>query len=724
MKISLQNTLLVLFLVILLAPSAAQAQQVNVSNSYLVDTLIKPIPTQRGLWTTRVFEAIDLLDKRDGFKDSVVKFRDENSTKIATKALIKDAYGLVVMVENMEVDHATKIRYHKFVETSLRKLNDLPWSEITAKDLAGRVGIIRDLLINDYKKTLTDYVEKNPNFIVLDYIDGFDDEKAKGKLYEILSKKNPEKLIDRLPKIANEPYADYIVSASAKVVPATILSYAQSNSILSSLVRRNTDPLVKTIVKIADQASNKIKVLPFLGAINRGEKTIKEIDNIANNEDKYFQALVDLIVADEKLGRVDIEKEINVRAIEYIRKINALHEAADNIRFASIQNFRDVDYYVMIIAGQDEIYTSSFTRGPFAQLIKKMEKKKGNELLDQLHYYHFKTFIRVIAGFSRLSEFLSTMDEEQKTALMKKFVTNLELGDKDDLSDAVDVADAYGSIKDTILIQFLKDEIVSNYERVKSINNQKGIVVYGLLASIFNQTSSNNMSDLPIPPITFIPVSEFKTEQNEIVEQMFFYGDGDGRGAYQMHLRNLRSDKRLKIDESAKYWTVVTSNNTPNKLTIYINKPLPEPEDETAQRALKKYLDENNIVPTVVVHRGHSYFLPSTLEYLTPDIKVIMLGSCGGYQNLSNILNTAADAHIISSKQTGTGVVNETILRELHNELMTNKELNWINIWKDLNVDFSKLRPVDREYFSDYVPPYKNLGAIFIKAYRKVMADS
>ena len=29
----------------------------------------------------------------------------------------------------------------------------------------------------------------------------------------------------------------------------------------------------------------------------------------------------------------------------------------------------------------------------------------------------------------------------------------------------------------------------------------------------------------------------------------------------------------------------------------------------------------------------------------------------------------------------------------------------------------------NRELFSDYVPPHKNLGAIFIKAYKQIMKD-
>ncbi len=43
-------------------------------------------------------------------------------------------------------------------------------------------------------------------------------------------------------------------------------------------------------------------------------------------------------------------------------------------------------------------------------------------------------------------------------------------------------------------------------------------------------------------------------------------------------------------------------------------------------------------------------------------------------------------------------------------------------IWKGLTERFQK-DPVARERFDDYIPPYKNLGVIFIKAYRKAMGE-
>lgn len=695
-------------------------QQAETTPSYLVDTFISPIPTQRALFTTRVYNAIDVLDKRDGKKDQIVKFRDENSTATVTEAIINQGSKLVVLVENLNIDHGTKIKYHKIVENAIKKLNTITWSELNPKYFSDYISTLREMIIADHLGTLPTYAKENASIEVLDLIEAFDNPEAIGYIYEKIAKKHPEKLISKLPSVINQPYADHVITAAAQIMPGTILSYAKSKNQLNGLVRRNQDPLVKTIVQIADKAKNMQKLLPFVGAINRGEKDIKSLDILAENDDLYLQALVDLIVADEPMGRAGIENEINIRTMKYVREINALHDASDPVRFKCLQNFRDIDLYVIMIGGQDEIYTSSFTRGPFITMMKKMDKKSGTVLLEQLNYYHFRTFVRMTAGFSRLSNFLGTMNEDEKTALLKKFVSNLEEGDEDELEDAVDVADAYGSIKDEKLITFLKDEVTANYERVKNKNSQKGIIIYGLLATIFNGSNNTEIGDLPIPPITHIPVDQVKNDKGEIIEQMFFYGDSDGKTAYSAFMYSARLEKRFKVDESNKYWAKITSVNSDNKLTIYANKPLTEPEDEVAQRALKSYMLENDINPTVIVHRGHSYFVPTTIEYISPDVKMIILGSCGGYHNLSAILNTAEDAHIISSKQTGTTVVNEIILRRFHSELLSKSDINWVTLWNDLDKDFAKISASDREYFADYVPPNKNLGAIFIKAYKRI----
>jgi hypothetical protein len=61
--------------------------------------------------------------------------------------------------------------------------------------------------------------------------------------------------------------------------------------------------------------------------------------------------------------------------------------------------------------------------------------------------------------------------------------------------------------------------------------------------------------------------------------------------------------------------------------------------------------------------------------------------------------------------------VNEPLLQVLYTRLNAGKNIQWISMWKDLATRLHG-EVGAKEKFDDYIPPYKNLGAIFIKAYQ------
>jgi len=245
-----------------------------------------------------------------------------------------------------------------------------------------------------------------------------------------------------------------------------------------------------------------------------------------------------------------------------------------------------------------------------------------------------------------------------------------------------------------------------------------------LLATLFEGAKGTNSDSaalaqsavLHIPPINTVPYKSLLGDTTTVVEQFFFFGDEDGKNSYASFLGNFK-DGKWKIT-TEKYWSVITST-TDKPVVIFANLPIPEPDDEEAQNQLCKYLADHGIHPTIIVHRGHSYHLPVTLDHLTKETKIVVLGSCGGYHNLSVVLDHSPDAHIISSKQTGAMAVNEPIIKEINDQLLSGNDIDWIAMWKSLDIYFDKKKDV-KDKFSDYVPPYKNLGAIFIKAYRRI----
>ena len=161
-------------------------------------------------------------------------------------------------------------------------------------------------------------------------------------------------------------------------------------------------------------------------------------------------------------------------------------------------------------------------------------------------------------------------------------------------------------------------------------------------------------------------------------------------------------------------------------MIIFANRPLDNDAnlDDSAQIHLNNYLDYNNIHPSVIVHRGHSYWLPRTIKRMAGNAKIVMLGSCGGFKNLNDIIRANPDAHIISTKEIGAGDINRPILNYLNQSFESGSKLVWKNMWASLTKLFTE-DPINaiRESWDDYIPPYKNLGAIFLKGYNNLLQE-
>lgn len=701
---------------------------------YDIDTLISPIPRNRQLWHGKIDNEQKRADVSDGTIDGTIYFAEDTLyTNALTRSILQEVDHMQIMIENLPArnrdavtDNQEKIRYLTAVQDMMYRYNlDVKVEPFYYKRL---VNNMREMIIANEEGEMSQFVRANTNIYTLNNVKKILSETSpeRAYIYREMGKKEPAMMIKRLSEFASHPYADDVIAAAAKVVPVDVFNYASStNYALSGAVRRSNDPLVQTIVRIASESNSPLKAMPFLSDIHNKRKTIAEIDKIAANPDDFYQNLVRLKLQNETLGGSTYTDELKYRGLKYVREMNDLHESQDPVRFKCIDNFSPETLYFIMVYGQDEIYTSSFL-GTFNRMLQRMDSTKGNELLEKVHRDRFRTFIRMCAGYNTLGRFLATMEPDKKTALMKDFIAGLDKGKEDDLEDAVDVADAFGSVTDKELADFLEQEVRNNYERSYKERSKKGVIVYGLLATLFTGARASETDEeiakqsqkLSLPPINIIPYSKLVNDSGIVYQQFFFYGDDDGKSSYNSFLGNFK-DKKWSIVNS-KYWTTISSKEG-KPVVIYANLPVPEPEDEEAQRQLCQYLADNNIHPTIVVHRGHSYHLPLTLDRLSKENRIVMLGSCGGYHNLATVLDHAPDAHIISSKQVGAMSVNEPIIKMMNDHLLAGSDINWIKSWKGLNEYFAvKGRTREKDLFVDYVPPHKNLGAIFIKAYRRM----
>ncbi|WP_223709033.1 hypothetical protein [Niabella beijingensis] len=547
-----------------------------------------------------------------------------------------------------------------------------------------------------------------------------------------LSERYPQKTFGALKMYPESPHADSLIRVMAHKYPQQLYDYAQANNKLSYKIQNiEDDPLIKSIVNMA-RSSNKSGqfYFPFLDIISTGKLTIDDIDAVKDNPVKYFRLLVNTQIeysrrasaGDTAIGYKSLLSKLEQKARdEFVAPINGLHERPDAIRFRVLQPLNAEELYYVAVLTNGLIYTSSYTNGVYPLMMKKAGNK-GDELLKNLNFDHYRKFLSQAAAYNTLKQFLSTFaNKDDAKNLMTTFVSNLEK--TEGLEDGVDVADSYASVYETLpeLAGQMLNDVKGNLDRNKEAGNKKGVAIYSILYNLFLSADSSNHIDLTkelhIPPVYDVSFSSLANEKGEVISQVFFYGDQDGRNIFNGFLNMFNSN--WKIDRSNKQWVVIKSIKG-NPVSIYANRPLDElkGEDDKAQRALNAYLEENNLYPTVTIHRGHSYYAPSTIEYMSPSSKLVFMGSCGGFNLIDSILRKSEDAHIIASKQIGKTAINKPFFLLLTEKLRTGKDIEWIPFWKEFK------GRANVPGFEDYIPPYKNLGAIFIKAYKKETGET
>ena len=552
-------------------------------------------------------------------------------------------------------------------------------------------------------------IEKAKNLVTLKYCDKFKD-----RTMGVLSR-NPEL-----------PFTDSLLGVIARRDPEIIYNYAAAPNAFASKIRNCPDSLVHIIGKMAQLKSGR-QLFPFLDNIYRGKTTFEQIAAVIDNDVQYYKLLVQTAISyadmirrrDTPMAVDGIRSKIQSKAADpFLNTINGLHDVNDEkVRFKILEPFGPQDLYYMVIEGEEVIYTSSYVKGVYPRIWQRMKDPRADSLLMSVRFDHFKKFIKMAANYNTLDDFLSRMDNVNAQLLMKAFVNNLDKSSS--LEDAVDVANSYGSIADLNVRNLILNQVQLNIKQAEQTKNQKAKDIYGILNTLFlsmDSTKNINVSEaLGIPPVYFMPNKTLQDSSGRIVVQQFFYGDKDGQTFFNTFLNSFRN-ANWKITNSDEWVSVSSTKGVP--VIIYANKPLDDSKnlDTKAQADLNDYLLDKNLEPTIVIHRGHSYWLPLTLSQLAPTAEVVLLGSCGAYQNLDKILKICPTAQIVASKQTGTGSVNDPMIYSILETLRQGKDINWPQLWTTLSKTFGK-----NELFDDYVPPHKNLGALFIMAYKKLL---
>ena len=536
-----------------------------------------------------------------------------------------------------------------------------------------------------------------------------------GKLY-------PEEVLKVLNKFRERGYKDSIVTNIAIAAPTIAKKYLIGENEVKTILQKYINiPRVRIIFEIFNKYGVSSNSYNLIDEIAKEKLSIDEADLLTYNKRAYLQKLID--VRNESYAECiySLDIELHIKSLEYVRVINDLHDEKNmNVRFACINGFTSKEFYTLMVYSQEEIFTSTFN-GLFERMIAQMkeEKKTGYDLLDSLNYLKFRSFIKLCAGFNTLKVFLNTMDFESIESILYMFTGDLDRT-KGDLTNAVDVADSFGSLRDSAIISAIERNVEEEYRRVEYEKNKQGLAIYGLLKSLFVKQNTSDSSwfecvseQYHLEAIDMINASTLFDKDTIHRQLHFFYDDKDGEASFASFI-NTWKIPGFKIIDKPKI--VIIESTIGKKVIILANKPKFEYD---GQAELINYLDSTKKEIHMLVHRGHSYYAMNTVDHLSNSCKVVFLGSCGGYHNLSEVLDRSPNVHIISSKQIGTMFVNNPLIRIIATNLRDGKNLQWVDIWNTLELAVKK-DPYAFSKFQDYIPPHRNLGAIFMQAFRKM----
>lgn len=695
---------------------------------------IPPIPPMRQLHHEYILRSLEEVAKLNQFSPEL--------DSITIQSAAKNINRLRSIIElNNQLDNNGKY-------TWLRGVNDLLTAFITAFKSRFITSSHYLMLINSYDTAMRltwqedsmEWLVKSGSFelgtilvnnFALQQNRGL--ELAKDALLVKQCERNPDNILSILSKNPTTASADSLIVKVAFKDPEALYNYAAAPDKLGKKIQSVNHPFVKLLSQLALTSTARM-YFPFLDQLYKGKLTMDSITRYVGNDTAigYYKLLVKTRIeyaARMKQGDTPMAVKVLTNKLKskgtelFINEINALHtEKSDVIRFKKIELLSPSELYYLAVLGEEELYTSSFVSGIYPRIFSKMRIPRSDTLLHLVSEDYYKKFIKITAAYNKLDDFLSRMNSRDAEVLMKRFVSNLD--DTKTLEDAVDIADSYASIYNVSIRQLMLNKVGLELQRCQLENQKRGQVIYGLLKTIFTSLDSTNKktmsATLNIPPVFELPYKSMRDSiTGTIAMQLFFYGDKDGNVVFNAFL-NKFNQPFWKITRKSQWVEVTSLKGMP--ITIFANLPLDEifELDEKSQDSLSAYLTDNHIHPSIVVHRGHSYYLNRTIEKMPSSAKLVLLGSCGGYQKLHDVLAIAPGAHIISSKQIGTGIINQGLINMISEQLRMGKDLHWPDIWTQLTARF---KGAAKEKFDDYIPPHKNLGAILITAYQAQMLE-
>jgi len=554
------------------------------------------------------------------------------------------------------------------------------------------------------------------------YFENYRDQPYAKEVFEKAARTAAEKdvfnALLNFPKYKNEPYAKEVLEKAARtaaekdiVAALDYFAYYKSQPYAKDLLSKTVHSASEKGLIIVLQRFTIYKNEPYAKEVlEKAARTAAESDPFDALEcfDRYQDQPYSQVVL-EKAGAKLTENLSPNSALYIVQFINQLHDIPDRLRFAVTNRISAKATYDLMVLGDREIFTSSFN-GLFIRLLQKVKSEGGN-INHITSDSRIGIFIRLCSSYDRLGEFLSTMSDANAKEILKNFILEISIA-KDSLAVATNVPDVLSVLRDKRILAYLAGIIKEAYEKAEIAGDKKFSQLYGLLSGLLSSSFPDPWfvdmtKKYPLINPTFISSRELFNLNHQNIQQNFFYNDKDGKGSFQ-HFLDYYQKMGWNIIDHEEY-SVLSLSAAGKTMLIFANKPDHEVDGPDA---IDEEFKSMGIEPSIIVHRGHSYHAARTVYRIPSNAKLVSLGSCGGYREVVSVLDKSPLAHIISTKGTGTMLVNDPLFEMLNEEILSGRDIEWRDFWTKAEKKFGK-----DPRFSDYVAPHMNLSVLFLRAY-------
>ena len=467
----------------------------------------------------------------------------------------------------------------------------------------------------------------------------------------------------------------------------------------------------------------RARIAILAGRIARNELSFESALTIAQDTREFFATVLDMR---SSAGAADLAPLDRVLENESLVLCRAAQEGLQRIMAADLARFHARDLYTMLALGRAEATPTVFA-AVFDRLLLpkwKAESPPGASLvafLDRTNNWELRDFVSGALAAHRFDALLTVAGRE----VVDRLARGLDRT-RDPLREATRLAWIVDAAAGTAFRQQLASVVSEEFLRCQTAGDLRGATIYGLLAARLSVES------IAAPYLPFFQSSESLDtallfgKENRCVERHFFYDDDDGVASFESFLKSYQHDPAWEIEDRGMYVHLTGRGPEGRRIEIFANVPIDchlpknralEGEAQRRQQAIAAALDALALVPAVIVHRGHSFWVEKTLSYLTNTARLVILGSCGGSTEVHAIVEASHDAQVIATRGTGETVINDAILKAVNDRILNGERIvRWNIFWQELSTRWGK-----SAVFRDYIAPNQDPGTVFLCAYHRFL---